>query len=81
MVCVLQEKKCQSTNSESSRESPHSCHELLGHAEDKEGKEVDNKLFFLCFYHGLSALHVYFTFPSADKQTQHFVKHIRPVLT
>lgn len=25
--------------------SPHSCLELLGHAEDKRGKEVDNLLF------------------------------------
>lgn len=30
-----------------SRASPHSCCELLGHAEEKEGKEVDNELFFI----------------------------------
>lgn len=60
-----------------SRASPHSCSELLGHAEDEEGKEVDNTAFF--FFHGLSALRVCFTFPSEDKPTQHFVsKHIKP---
>lgn len=35
--------------------------------------------FCFFYYHGLSALHVYFTFPSADKQAQQFVhKHIKP---
>lgn len=57
--------------------SPHSCRELLGHAEDKEGKEVD-KGFFFFLNHGLCALRVYFTFPADGKQTQQFVsKHMK----
>lgn len=40
--------------------TPHSWCELLGHAEDKEGKEEDNKF----SYRGLLSLDVYFTFVS-----------------
>ena len=55
--------------------SPHSCRELLGHAEDKEGKEVDKGCFFFVFFlnQGLCALRIYFTFPADGKQTQQFV--------
>lgn len=46
--------------------SPHSCRELLGHAEDKEGKEVDKCPFFFLLKITASAL-VVFILPSPLK--------------
>ena len=60
MLCVLGGKKnVKAQTVELSRESPHSCYELLGHAEDKEGKAVDNKLFFLNVFITASRLLVF----------------------